>query len=391
MKILVLTKNLPYPLDQGANIRNYYLLKHLAEEHEIYLLCIARSKKEVSLTGELLQFCKQVECVYLPRSAAAVAKDLLAGLFSPLPHTVIANTNEKLKQLAEKTINTCGIDLIQVEELYLAANILQIPERCAFVLDAHNSEPLILERMAQIAVNPLKRFFYSRQKARMARFEEQAARKAALIFAVSAEEQAYFQRFNKRVFVVPNGIEEVARKAAPAANRLLFTGLLSYPPNRDSLLFFLQQIWPVVRAKDSSVCFDIVGRSPDQKLLSYADERTFFHPAVDDIAPYFAQAKILVAPLRAGGGTRFKILQAFAEGIAVVSTAIGAEGLAANNNTHLLVRDEPDSFAEAVLQLCSSDALVKEITANAAAFVEENYLWSSIVKNCLTAYQMIGN
>ncbi len=387
MNILVLTKNLPYPLDTGGSIRSYYLLKHLSERHNIFLISIARSEKEFAWKYKLEEFCKKVELVLLERTFAAKAFDFARSFLNPLPYTVLANTNPKISKLAEEMIANYGIDLIQIEELYLGANIDVAERKLPLVLDAPNIEALILQRMAEIEKSFLKRLFFRLQARKMEGFERYAASSADAVFAVSASEVDYFSGLNAHSFFVPNGIE--ALRAAPRGkgSSVLFTGTLSYPPNEDALHFFLSEIWP--RLENAGLTLEIVGRKPSPRLLSAASEKVVFHTEVDDIAPYFKQAKVMVVPLRAGAGTRFKILQAFAEGIPVVSTAIGVEGIGACDGKHLLVRDEPDAFADAVINLWQNEELASSLAANAAQFVEEHYSWDKIITTCHEVYESL--
>jgi polysaccharide biosynthesis protein PslH len=389
MNILVLTKNLPYPLDQGGSIRNYNLLKHLAKYHDIYLLSIIRSEKEAAAIQKMEAFCKKVVGVPLQRSFMVKALDMLISFFSPFPYTVLANTHSRIKASLSRMLTENAIDLVQIQELYLAANVSQASITLPVVLDAQNSEPLIFERMIAVEKNRIKKAYYFAQKKKMAWFERKVAACAAGIFSVSSQEKAYFEQFNKHVFLVPNGIEQTKNVPPSTSNKLLFTGLLSYPPNRDALLFFLEEIWPLIRDENPFLQFNIVGRSPDAVLLNYSDARVRFFPDEDDIIPFFNESRIMVVPLRAGGGTRFKILEAFAERVPVVSTSIGADGLDVKNNEHLLIRDTPESFAEAVLELYCDKALTRKMVDNATLLLREKYLWADIVKNCLSAYQAI--
>jgi polysaccharide biosynthesis protein PslH len=389
MNILVLTKNLPYPPDQGASIRNFHLLKNLAKYHDIYLLSIIRSEKEAAAVRKMEVFCKKVVGVPLRRSLMVKAVDLLCSLFSPFPYTVLANTHRHIKALVSRMLSENAIDLVQIQELYLAANVRQESITIPVVLDAHNSEPLIFERMIAVEKNWIKRAFYLAQKKKMAWFERKVAQAVSGIFSVSAQEKAYFEQFNKHVFLVPNGIEQIKNVPPSTSNKLLFTGLLSYPPNRDALLFFLEEIWPLIRDENPFLQLDIVGRSPDAVLLDYADARVRLYPDEDDISSFFSEARIVVVPLRAGGGTRFKILEAFAERVPVVSTSIGADGLEVKDNHHLLIRDTPESFAEAVLELYCDHKLSLRMVENASLLLKEKYLWADIVNNCVTAYQAI--
>ena len=389
MRILFLTKSLPFPLDQGANIRSYFLLKHLSQFHDVYLLSIVRSERERAYCDELRGFCRDVRCVRFPRSWSRKLWDFSTSVVSGLPYTVVANTDRALRVVLEDMVARHSIDLIQSEELYVAANI-PFHSSPPVILDAHNREPSILERMAAIEKNIVRKCFYRMQGQRMARFEAQMTQEVRGVFAVSKLEADYFRGLGVKTWLVPNGVEQTAPRALPHTSGILFTGLLSYPPNRESLQYFFSEVWRQIRMANEKASVTVVGRNPPRCLLRYGrDPRVCFLTSEEDIAPHLLDAKVMVVPLRAGGGTRFKILQAFSTGLPVVSTTVGAEGIDVTDGIHLLIRDDALGFAAAVLALLEDEEQASLISKNALKLVNDHYLWDGIVRTCLSAYEEV--
>jgi glycosyltransferase involved in cell wall biosynthesis len=156
----------------------------------------------------------------------------------------------------------------------------------------------------------------------------------------------------------------------------VFTGSLGYPPNADGLSFFLDEVWPLVRRAVPDAAFGIVGRDPVRQLLARNKREgiTVTGP-VADVRPYLARAGAVVVPLRAGGGTRLKILEAMATGAGIVSTRLGAEGLDVRPGRELLIADEPAAFARATSQLLTDGALRRRLGVAARRRAEERYDW----------------
>lgn len=373
MKILALTKNLPYPLDGGSKIRNYYLLKHLAAHHEIFLVSVVRSEAERGGTDRLLEFCRGVECVELPRTFAVKVRDVLRSTVGPYPYTAAAHTCAEIAGRVAGVCREYRPDVILCHELFMAGNVRELPVR--FVLDAHNAETQILDRLAASQQSALMRVVYRRQASLMRRLEDAVAAEAACVFAVSEPDVEYFRSRARKAVLIPNGVPKVARRELTVAPRVLFTGDFKYPPNSRGFEWFLREVWPAVRAELPAARLEVVARQPGREVMQESGESVTFHREVDDIVPFFRRARAVVAPLFVGGGTRLKVLQACAEGAAVVATRIGAEGLGFQNEQEVLLADTAPEFARALIRVLSDDALAKRLIAHAADVVEARFQW----------------
>lgn len=382
MRILFVTKNVPLPLDQGANIRNYFLMKEVSASHEVFLAALARHPRELGYAKDMHCIARRTEAILEERTNAARILDLGRTFCKRVPYVVLANTSPRLRGAIGDIVKFEQIDVVQIEEHYMAENIGLLP--CPLVLDAHNIESLILERLATIAPNRVAQVYYRAQARKMREYEQRIAKRAAAVFAVSTVEAEYYSNFNKNCYTVPNGVDAVHIEPLPDTKEVLFTGFLGYPPNADALKFLVTEVWPLVLEQLPEAVLHVVGRNPPQALSANSVK---LHGNVDDITPFFRNCSLLAVPLRAGGGTRFKILQAFSYGLPVVSTVLGAEGIEAEDGIHLLLRNGKREFAAAMVDVLTNRGLAEHLRSQAAELAQRRYVWKSVVKTCLEAYE----
>jgi glycosyltransferase involved in cell wall biosynthesis len=211
---------------------------------------------------------------------------------------------------------------------------------------------------------------------------------------VSEIDQQMLQKANPRlrINVIPNGVDIQNYKPLPTENlpsALLFIGNMGYPPCADAALYLCNEILPHVRRRMSGVEVWIVGRNPRAEVIELNGDGVHVTGRVDDVVPYYQKSAICVVPLRAGGGTRLKILEAMALGRPVVSTTIGCEGLDVVDNEHLMVADTPEQFAEKIERLLTDRQLFERISANGRKLVETRYDWDRIAEQLMDVYAEI--
>jgi glycosyltransferase involved in cell wall biosynthesis len=170
-------------------------------------------------------------------------------------------------------------------------------------------------------------------------------------------------------------------------------GTLYYPPNADGIRWFVGEVFPLIRSKITGATLTIIGKNPPKDFLKLAEDKsngilvTGFVPELD---PYFAESALAVIPVRAGGGMRVRILEAFARAIPVVTTTVGLEGIDAQPETDVLVADSPGDFAEAVIRLFSDETLQAQLSTNGRRLVETKYDWQVTLKDMDEVYQQFG-
>ena len=385
MHLLFLTPQLPYPPHQGTSIRNWGLISQLSKRHTISLLSFA---SEPQIPTQLSERCARVVTLATPkRSSSRRVSDLVLGradlarrLWSPAFARALSDWLERER-----------FDGVQIEGLELAnyRDAVRV-HRVPFVYDAHNAEHVIQHRAAAAdggrRGRRLAALYSSLQEPRLKALERALCREASGVSAVSDEDAAALRSLVPQVspVVVPNGIDLCAYDLpAPVAiepGRVVFTGKMDYRPNVDAVLWFVNDVWPMVRAQAPEATFWIVGQAPTPPVRAL-DGRDGVHVtgAVADTRPYIAGARVYVAPLRMGGGTRFKLLEALALRRPIVSTRIGAEGFPLQNGRDALLADGPQAFADSVCRLLQDSDLSDRLAATGRALVAARYDWSVIV------------
>ena len=381
MKILWILGELPIPADSGGKLRVLGLLKELAPRHEITVVVLDPGETESHHLAELRALCHRVEV--LPwqgrRSKLQLILGAICHLFSHLPFAVIKYCSEETERKLTQLLSA-PYDLVQCES-FCFYRYLSHPTTAKKILNTQNIEAAIWQQRAQLCTNPFLRFYLNSQARKMAQYESWIIEKYDSVLAVSDEDAAILKtRYRaKSVAVVPNGVEVFALlpglKAEPGL--IVFSGAMDYTPNDDAMHYFLRDVWPLIVQKYPAARFKIVGRRPSRTLRAMVARHTNVEITgwVEEVRPFLARAAVVVVPLRMGGGTRIKILEAMALGKPIVSTSIGAENLGVVPEQHLLLADTPLAFIEKTVFLLENSDLGRKIGQTAREFVEANYSW----------------
>jgi glycosyltransferase involved in cell wall biosynthesis len=259
---------------------------------------------------------------------------------------------------------------------------LSLPEDTVIIADSHNVEFDVLRRMARAAGSLVRRAYATLQGAATKRAEARCGRRVHSLLATSGRDQALFQReLGLPSVVIPNGIDlsEFERVvAAEGPPTILFAGLMSYHPNDDAIRWFLDAILPLVQQSRPDVHMVVAGAAPASWLRRRVCATLSVTGPVDDMRPYLRAATVVVAPIRHGGGTRVKVLEAMATGRPVVSTTIGCEGLGITHEDGVLIADDPRGFAEMVLRVLGDPALAARLSDAGHTHVTQCFDWDAI-------------
>jgi sugar transferase (PEP-CTERM/EpsH1 system associated) len=303
----------------------------------------------------------------------------------PLPYAVGTYRSREYRQRVQSLLRDGGFDLVVSDFILPAVNLpARLP--CPAVVFTHNVESEIWRRHAETA-SGLTRPLYRAQYRRMLRFEHRALDRFEGVLAVSATDRdtltrIYHDAIHGPVHVVQTGVDTGFFEPAPTpagSRALVFTGSMDWLPNEDAMLYFCRDVLPRIRAQEPHVSLSIVGRAPTPAVARLAQEAgVSVTGRVDDVRPYMAESAVYVVPLRIGGGTRLKIFEAMAMGKAVVSTTVGAEGLPVHDGEHLLLADDSESFASAVVRLLRDDDRRRSLEAAARTLVVEHYDWAAV-------------
>lgn len=389
MRVLVVDEEIPYPLNSGKRLRTFNLLKPLASRHDITFVC----RQHGHLAEVQLRAMKEagIRTIVVPhpirqKSGVAFYLSLLVNLSSRYPYSVSSHRSRLLIASLRKLIKECGYDLLHCEWTPYAVNLQQIFSTLPSIVDAHNIEAMIWKRNFQVERNTLKKWYIYLQWKKMASFEKCFFPQFTRCVAVSEQdkEQIAQQVGTDRVDVVANGVDVVyfqRQDTAPVVmnlkEQLVFTGSLDWRPNVDGLLYFLDSVFPLIQQRIPSCTLTIVGRNPLPTLRSAVNGRkdVILTGTVEDVRPYMETAAVYVVPLRIGGGSRLKILEAQAMKLPVVSTTIGAEGLEVTHGQNILLADTPTTFAAAVTSLLQDRQHAKDLGEEGRALVVDKYQW----------------
>ena len=385
MKIVLATKSVPFPLTNGSAIRNFQMIRWLSLRHEVTLVTFVRSDEELAGIVKLKGFCRDVVTIDERRTFWRKARDAVRCIATQTPYTVCAHRSARFR--AALTAATADADLLQLQELYLTASLptVDIP----VVLDAHNVEATILERLAAVEYRPIRKRVYHWQARAMDTYERAQVPSFAGVIALSRAELLRFESLHNRVTLSQNGVEPRALlpDRAPHTPSMLFVGTLDYPPNRDAVEHFIADILPQIAQRLPKVELRIIGAIPRWAKRFANATGVRFLGRVADLTEEFSRAAVMVVPLRAGGGTRLKILDAFTAGVPVVSTTIGAEGLGVIDGEQLLLRDHPESFAAAVCTVLEAPTLQRTLARNAFEWSQRTLRWDSTVASLEPFYR----
>jgi glycosyltransferase involved in cell wall biosynthesis len=403
LKILFVTLYLPSPPRYGGQRRLDGLLRGLARSHEVSVLSFVDPSEDVSCSIRATEsYCEKVVVVPNESYASTRRKRLLQfrSLFSRRSFESFAYESSALTRALQGMLAEESYDIVSFE---FAHPITEHPmdgsprrRSAIFVLDEHNIEYDVLRRTAASGPGLDRRLYSLLDWRKLRREEREAWRSFDGCTTTSARDEELLRRDvpTARTAVVPNAVDvdhfRPSLGGRPVDSMtLLFFGAISYHPNTDGLLFFIRQILPRLRVRYPSIKLKILGPSVPTEIQALADGRIEVIGFVDDIRPYLECATVIIAPLRIGGGTRFKILEAMAMGKAVVATTIGAEGIDVRGGSDILLADEPEAFAIQVGRLLDDAALRQKMGAEARCLIERRYSWAASVARLELFYSEI--
>jgi len=389
LHVAILDEELPYPLTSGKRIRSFNLLTRLAKSHRVtYIAHRNADLDEVQTAAEALRehdiFPLVVDYQLPPKAGIGFYARLLRNVFSPLPYSVTTHSSHAMQRAIDRLVAADPPDLWHCEWTPYAQALRGRPGR--WTVMAHNVESVIWQRMAEAEGNPLKRWFIRQQWKKFEQFETWAYRAATRTIAVSREDAERIERdFGAQaVDVVDNGVDTsyfTPDESVPRnPYRILFLGSLDWRPNLDAVRLLLDEIFPRVLAAEPRASLSLVGRKPPDRLHVEISKRpgVELHADVADVRPFLHRAGMLAVPLRIGGGSRLKILEALATGLPVITTGVGVEGLRLTHTEHCTVADGAEAFAVALLEAMRTPYLVREQATAGRARVLAEYDWSGL-------------
>jgi glycosyltransferase involved in cell wall biosynthesis len=391
LKILLLSSWFPYPPNNGSRIRVYNLIKELSKYHNITLLAFAQEDSNIEDTTRLAKYCQEVHSVpaikYHPKSWRSVR-----GFFSPYPRYIVDTYSVEMKDLVAKVVENSSFDLIVASQV-LSAPYVQNLNNIKKVFE--EVELTVIYDQSVLQKNPFRRFRYGLTWWKARNYTKNLLKNFEACTVVSEEERQHVLECSpfSSIIVIPNGVDLNWYEddyGTPSADTIIFPAPLSYFANLDGIRFFLDEVFQQILEKRPDTILRITGSLSNVRLENLSlNKNVILTGYLDDIRPAIAQSWLCIVPLRIGGGTRLKILESMALGTPVVSTTKGAEGLDVESEMNILIADDPESFANAVLRLLDDKNLRLKLSKNGRDLIHEEYDWGIIGKKYNTFLEQL--
>ena len=405
MNILWLSHMVPYPPKGGMLQRSYNLLKEASKYHNIYLLAFNQSNLlktfypdiETGLAEAekvLSDHCKALKILPIPSESSRLARFslLFKGLLPFKTYTVSWLDSKLFRETLLSWLNKYQFDLTHFDTISFAPYIKYLPHTCN-ILNHHNIESHMMLRRTSLEKNILKKFYFWQEGIKLKHYETKMCPKFDHHIACS---ELDIERLKSHVpdisaDEVPNGVDLeyfTPDTQAQTENSLIFAGGLSWYPNRDAMLFFANEIWPLLKNEIPGVTMNVVGSHPPDELLALAktDPNFIVHGFVDDVRPYINQAAVYVCPIRDGGGTKLKILDALSMQKALVADPRACEGIAVIDNENVLLATDPGDYVLKIKSLLEDKNTRLKLGASGRKLIEDKYSYESIGKNLSQIY-----
>jgi glycosyltransferase involved in cell wall biosynthesis len=368
MKVLTVLNSFPYPILDGYKLREYHLIRNLSSKCEMTLICFKEKGNPIrdkGLFGTLFKEIKEVEMD-------------IDGLN-------LLSLSEKMRFEINNEISLQKYDVVYLAGIILLPYFSQhwcVP----IVVDAVDDESILIMDKMRLTRNPITKIRYLKWWLDYRKFAKRYVPLCRSIILTSVSDAKFFKSIARtsNVYVIPNGVDsDFFNKEAVKNTRnvpmLCFTGVMSFEPNYDAIIYFIKKIYGKIKKKYPEVGLKVIGRDPHPKLLEICKKDSSIEVTgyVEDIRGFLSECSIYVSPMRMGTGIKNKILEALAMSKAVVSTSKGCAGLEVTSEQNIIIRDRPEDFAKAVIELLRDEKRREFLGRNGRKLVEERYSWKT--------------
>lgn len=389
MKILFVTARFPYPPFKGDQSIPFHRLKYMGDKHDITLLTFYENKKELNFLEKITPYCKQV--ITVKKSFfRSVFNMLVFGLFSRLPFQVLYYQSHIFKQQLKKLMAENSFDILHVYMLRTAeyGNNIQQPNMPK-ILELIDSMQMNFQRRLEKEKWP-KKWLFKLELKRLRKYEAEMVNNYNRSIVVSDKDKNFIN--HDRVMTIPLGIN--TGEFHPGKNRsvtnkvIAFTGNMGYFPNKNAILWFLKNCWEIIKKNLPETKLVIAGKNPGPGIKKYNNgDSVQVLGYVDSVANVLREARLAIAPLQSGSGMQFKILEAMACALPVVTTSIGLGTIPAVNNESILVSDDPEDFAQCCIRLLTDDILAESMGKKAMQLVQQSFTWERNIDSLYRLYK----
>lgn len=411
-RILHLLPYLPSPIHFGGALRIHHILRHFVDHHEVRVVAFGDLGDREAFLRDFPELEGRCDILTRPAWRRRTRISQLHSLMLRHSNWYTGTFTPQMQEVLERVQEAERFDIVQFEFPMLGQYAFD--RQAIRVMDAHNVEYDAMRRMSTVPGDPVRRWFYRTESRKIRHEELEIASRQDALFVTSRRDARLFAKDlpDLPTVVIPNGVDSSfypfrpglrradAGKAGQAPNssnpsppaaasrpfgipevrphRMVFTGMMGYVPNYDGMLHFLEQSMPIIRARFPDAEVHVVGKNPPRALRERSGGGVTVTGFVEDVRPYVYASGVYIVPLRMGGGTRLKVLEALSAGIPVVTTPIGCEGIDVEDGVHVLIREDPEAFAGAVIDLMTDPDLGRRLIENGRRLIEEVYDWRHI-------------
>ena len=390
----MLTPYLPYPLLSGGQIRSFNLLKNLASKHQITLVALIKHDNEKQFIPYIQQYCHKVIVAKRPEKPWTF-RNIIKTIFGLYPFLVVRNFSSEAKTAVIEELKTNKFDLIHAETFYVMPHIPKT--NVPILLVEQTIEYLVYQHFVDTLKIFFLRWLFAIDVYKIRYWEEYYWKQAKRIVAMSEPDKLMMKKRLKSldVSIVPNGVDcdfFTFRKNIPKDNStILFVGNFKWLQNREAVLELVNKIWPKISTKVKTAKLWIVGKFPTREILALNSVRIKISADVEDIRDAYYKSDVLLAPIYGPGGTRYKILEAMASGIPVVTTPQGIEGLGVIDEKQAIIRKNLDDLAQATIEVLKNKNLYATLSENANIVVRNTYNWEVIARSLDKIYEDVAH
>ncbi len=398
MRILFVANRMPYPPYRGDKLKIYNLMGELIDRHEIHLLTIAENKQDIESITPLLQpFGKKSKVItrieYIYRPIWISAFYTLMGVFSQLPFQIAFFQSNKFRKKLKNLLETEKYDVIHVQHIRMAQYFKDI-NKSNVILDLPDAFSMYWQRRKDQSTHFLQKIFATIEFKRLHEFEKTMIPQFAKTLVCSKLDQSFLiNSTGQDIELLENGVDINQFHPNPNVKfipgRILFTGNMSYAPNIDALHYFMEEIWPNILSQFPEAIFVIAGQKPGTWIQSLASDHVIVTGFVEDLALEYAQAHVVVSPLRIGAGTQNKVLEALSMNIPVVTTDVGYEGLGLPPNVGALLSKNSLEFTDNVVRVLSDVNFRNETGAKGGDIIRSKFAWPAIANKLENYFQQL--
>lgn len=392
MKVLYVIPYTPVNPTFGGSLRIYHILDHLCRHHDVTVAGFSIPEDEKRLVKNFPKLAGKTHFIKSPSLGKSPRWMQFKSLFTSHSFWHQSSRSEALQTMLDKLFKVNSFDIIQCEFPPMA--MYRFESDAIKIIDCHNVEYDNFRRMAKVK-NPLRKLYYRLESYKFYHEETAICKEQDALFVTSERDISIFDEEvpDVRKYLVPNGVDAsyfLPSKTTPKPYSIVFVGMMKYVPNYDGMIFFLDEIFPKILEKYPEATITIIGKNPPASITRRATKNVIVTGFVEDTRPYIENASVYVVPLRMGGGTRLKIIEALSMKKPLVTTSIGCEGIDIENRESALIADEPQEFANAVMELFSNKELCEKLTENGYQIVIDKYRWKSIGNHIDSAYKELA-